>query len=58
MTKTILMMAVGLMMASAMQAQEEPKLVAKPSGRILFDAAYVNPQHQEDELKSGKPLLL
>ncbi|MBR5325857.1 MAG: ATPase, partial [Prevotella sp.] len=53
MTKTILMMAVGLMMASVMQAQEEPKLVAKPSGRILFDAAYVNPQHQEDELKSG-----
>ena len=53
MTKTIMMMAMGLMMASAMQAQEEPKLVAKPSGRILFDAAYVNPQHQEDELKSG-----
>ena len=47
------MMAMGLMMASTMQAQEEPKLVAKPSGRILFDAAYVNPQHQEDELKSG-----
>ena len=46
-------MAMGLMMASTMQAQEEPKLVAKPSGRILFDAAYVNPQHQEDELKSG-----
>ena len=53
MTKTFLMMAMGLMMASTMQAQEEPKLVAKPSGRILFDAAYVNPQHQEDELKSG-----
>ena len=53
MTKTFLIMAVGLMMASTMQAQEEPKLVAKPSGRILFDAAYVNPQHQEDELKSG-----
>ena len=53
MTKTILMMAMGLMMASTMQAQEEPKLVAKPSGRILFDAAYVNPQHQENELKSG-----
>ena len=30
MTKTFLMMAMGLMMASAMQAQEEPKLVAKP----------------------------
>ena len=53
MTKTFLIMAVGLMMTSTMQAQEEPKLVAKPSGRILFDAAYVNPQHQEDELKSG-----
>ena len=51
--KKLMMMALGLMMASAMQAQEEPKLVAKPSGRILFDAAYVNPQHQEDELKSG-----
>ena len=51
--KKLMMMAMGLMMASAMQAQEEPKLVAKPSGRILFDAAYVNPQHQEDELKSG-----
>ena len=34
-------------------AQEEPKLVVKPSGRILFDAAYINPQHQEDELNSG-----
>lgn len=51
--KKLMMMAMGLMMASPMQAQEEPKLVAKPSGRILFDAAYVNPQHQEDELKSG-----
>ena len=47
------MMAVGLMMASAIQAQEEPKFTAKPSGRILFDAAYVDPQYQEDELKSG-----
>ena len=34
-------------------AQEEPKLIVKPSGRILFDAAYVNPQHQEDQLNSG-----
>ena len=53
MRKTVLMMAVGLMMASAIQAQEEPKFTAKPSGRILFDAAYVDPQYQEDELKSG-----
>jgi phosphate-selective porin OprO/OprP len=34
-------------------AQEEPKLIVKPSGRILFDAAYINPQHQEDQLNSG-----
>ena len=53
MKKTILILTVGLMTVSAIQAQEEPKLVAKPSGRILFDAAYVNPQHQEDDLKSG-----
>ena len=44
-------MALGL--AVAVYAQEEPKLTVKPSGRILFDAAYVNPQHQEDDLKSG-----
>jgi phosphate-selective porin OprO/OprP len=53
MRKTILIMVVGLLTASAIQAQDEPKFTAKPSGRILFDAAYVNPQHQEDELKSG-----
>ena len=40
-------------LAVAVCAQEEPKLTVKPSGRILFDAAYVNPQHQEDDLKSG-----
>ena len=43
----------GLMMATAVNAQEEPKLSVKPSGRILFDAAYINPQNQKDELKSG-----
>jgi phosphate-selective porin OprO/OprP len=51
--KKLLSLAVGLMMAVAVQAQEEPKLVVKPSGRILFDAAYLSPQHQEDDLKSG-----
>ena len=45
------LIACGL--AVAVCAQEEPKLTVKPSGRILFDAAYVNPQHQEDDLKSG-----
>lgn len=45
------LIACGL--AVAVYAQEEPKLTVKPSGRILFDAAYVNPQHQEDDLKSG-----
>lgn len=34
-------------------AQEEPKLIVKPSGRILFDAAYVNAKHQDDKLNSG-----
>ena len=47
------MLMVALAMATTIFAQEEPKLTAKPSGRILFDAAYINPQHQEDELKSG-----
>ena len=45
-------MTIGLAIAAA-HAQEEPKLTVKPSGRILFDAAYINPQHQEDELNSG-----
>lgn len=53
MKRSITLLAVGLAMAATVSAQEEPKLTVKPSGRILFDAAYVNPQHQEDELKSG-----
>ena len=54
MTKRLIIMTlVVLTMGTTAYAQEEPKLVAKPSGRILFDAAYLNPQHQEDELKSG-----
>ena len=32
---------------------QEPELKVKPSGRILFDAAYVHAQQQEDKLKSG-----
>jgi len=31
----------------------EPELKVKPSGRILFDAAYIHGQQQEDQLKSG-----
>ena len=53
MKRSITLLAVGLAMAATVSAQEEPKLTVKPSGRILFDAAYVNPQHQEDELTSG-----
>ena len=44
---------VAMAMAAAVSAQEEPKFTAKPSGRILFDAAYINAQHQENELNSG-----
>ena len=51
MRKLLTLLTFGL--AVAANAQEEPKFTAKPSGRILFDAAYVNPQHQEDDLKSG-----
>ena len=43
----------GLIMATAVNAQEEPKLSVKPTGRILFDGAYIKPQHEEDKLKSG-----
>ena len=41
------------LVSRAQQVTDEPKLEVKPSGRILFDAAYLNPSHQEDELKSG-----
>ena len=41
------------LVSRAQQVTDEPKLEVKPSGRILFDAAYLNPSHQDDELKSG-----
>ena len=53
MKKLLTMMVLGLITATTIQAQEGPKLEVKPSGRILFDAAYLKPQHQEDKLKSG-----
>ena len=53
MKKLLTMMVLGLITATTIQAQEEPKLEVKPSGRILLDAAYLKPQHQEDKLKSG-----
>lgn len=53
MKKTLILTAVALAMTTAVWAQEEPKLVVKPSGRILIDASYVNAQHQEDQLNSG-----
>ena len=48
-----LLVAVGLILSAAVWAQEEPKLVVKPSGRILMDASYVHADHQEDDLRSG-----
>jgi len=51
--KLLTVVAFCLAVAAVAQAQEEPKLTAKPMGRILFDAAYIHPQHQEDDLKSG-----
>ena len=35
------------------RAQEERELTVKPSGRILFDATYVHPKHQEDRNYGG-----
>ena len=51
-TRVNLLMA-ALAMATTVSAEDEPKLTVKPSGRILFDAAYIHPQHQEDKLNSG-----
>lgn len=42
-----------MLVCTTSNAQDEPKLIVKPSGRILFDASYVNAQHQEDKLNSG-----
>jgi phosphate-selective porin OprO/OprP len=53
MKKLTILMTVWLTMAATVQAQEEPKLVVKPSGRILMDASYIDSEHQEDKLKSG-----
>ena len=53
MNKRVKSLMVTLTMVVIVWGQDEPKLTVKPSGRILFDAAYINPQHQEDQLKSG-----
>ena len=52
MTARVNLLAMALAMTTVVCAQE-PELKVKPSGRILFDAAYINSSHQEDELKSG-----
>lgn len=52
MKRNILMMAMLLAIPFAAQSQET-KFEVKPSGRILFDAAYLKPQHNEDNMKSG-----
>ena len=48
-----MLMALTLATATNTKAQDEPKLEVKPTARILFDAAYINADHQEDDLKSG-----
>ncbi len=48
----IVVWLIALAMAVNASAQE-PELKVKPSGRILFDAAYVHAQQQEDKLKGG-----
>lgn len=51
--KSIVIFTMGLAMAATASAQDEPKFTVKPSGRILMDAAYINPQNQDDVLNSG-----
>ena len=51
--KLMMLMALTLATATNTKAQDEPKLEVKPTARILFDAAYINADHQEDDLKSG-----
>lgn len=53
MKKLLMMFAMGTTIAAGAQTSNEPVLEIKPSARILFDAAYLDPKHQEDELKSG-----
>ena len=53
MKKLLMMLAMGTTIAAGAQTSNEPVLEIKPSARILFDAAYLDPKHQEDELKSG-----
>lgn len=54
MKKLTWLMAAGLLLPTAIRAQEEePKLIVKPSGRILMDATYVHADHQGDDLRSG-----
>ena len=50
----IVVWLITLAMAVNASAQE-PELKVKPSGRILFGAAYVHAQQQEDRPKGGYP---
>ena len=43
----------ALAIAASMYAQEEPELKVKPSGRILFDAAFVDDREELEVLHSG-----
>ena len=53
MKRIFLTIITGLLVFSTTQAQEEPKLVVKPSGRILLDAGVFGAQHFNDQLQSG-----
>lgn len=52
MKKAILLAACGLMIGSAVFAQED-KLVIKPSGRILLDGAMINSSNDEVQEQNG-----
>jgi len=53
MKRIFIMMAFGLALVSSAKAQEEDKLVVKPSGRILMDAGLFDANNYNEKFNDG-----
>ena len=53
MKRLIIILASGLIASTSVHAQDEEKLVIKPSGRILVDAGLFDAKQQNDKLNDG-----
>lgn len=53
MKRIFIMMALGLALVSSAKAQEEDKLVVKPSGRILMDAGLFDANNYNEKFNDG-----